>query len=127
MVDEQLETNDSLENPSQDDVTDESKKDKSKKDKFKKRYFRTHIAGLSVVVGKPKGDSLFAETVRFRPVAYVNSFGNTDVKGFLATDNPVAIEKCVNDPYVEEISASDFKDVMKQARDESNVQVKFSR
>lgn len=73
------------------------------------RYFRTTIAGLSVVIGDPKKGEVAPEMVRFSTFEE-RVRGDKVYVGYLETDNMVAIKKLVKDGNVEEIKASEFKE-----------------
>jgi hypothetical protein len=73
------------------------------------KYYRSLLSGLEVVVGDPPkdGSSLDHEKVRFVP--YREKWqGDTRKVGYLATDNPVAIEKLQDVSEAEEITKKEF-------------------
>lgn len=70
------------------------------------RFYRTMIAGLSVVVANPKGE-VAPETVRFVPFEE-RVEGSAAKVGYLATDNAVAQQKLAQDDNVEEIDEDSY-------------------
>lgn len=75
------------------------------------KYYRTRIAGLSVVVGEldPTKGEVAPPVVRFE--AFEERFqGDKTSVGYLATDNMVAIKKLAKDGNVEEISEKEYKE-----------------
>ena len=71
-------------------------------------YFRSRFAGLKVVVGEAPEGELEQEFVAFTP--YWERWDGDRVRvGYLATDNPVAIEKLSADDNVEKITKTDFE------------------
>lgn len=73
------------------------------------KYYRSAIAGLSVVVGEPLEGQTAPQTVRFTPYFYKTDMGEELLHGYLKTSNPVAIEKLENDFNVTEIDQEAFK------------------
>lgn len=71
------------------------------------KYYRTELTGLSVVVGDPEEGQVAPQTVRFVPYNYQTDF-EVVTRGYLATDNEVAIKKLDNDPNVTSITKEDF-------------------
>lgn len=78
------------------------------------KYFRTNIAGLTVVIGEV--DAKDAEAGRVAPPSVrFEAFeervrGDKVVVGYLATDNAVAIKKLAKDPNVESISEKEYSE-----------------
>lgn len=78
------------------------------------KFFRTNIAGLTVVTGEVNAED--AEAGRVAPPSVrFEAFeervrGDKVVVGYLATDNAVAIKKLVKDPNVETITEKEFND-----------------
>lgn len=94
----------------------------------KVKYFRTNIAGLSVVTEPPEnvgpGESS-PHTVRFTPI-WQRWDGEMQKFGYLKTDNEVAIEKCLNDPNVVEVDADEYKKVLADASDGNKPNVRLA-
>ena len=88
-----------------------------------KKYFRTRIAGLSILTDEPADGEVAPETVRFTPI-WERYEGEQQRFGYLETDNAVAVEKCLADPNVEEISADEYKKMLKKADDANDVNTK---
>lgn len=86
-------------------------------------YFRTHIAGLSVVVGDPKEDDVAPQTVRFQPV-HQRWDGEMQRFGYLKTNNKVAIKKLKADSNVVSIDADEYDKIMERADDASEPNVR---
>lgn len=82
-------------------------KDESK-DAQKTKYFRSKIAGLSVVVDQtPEEGQIAPQIVKF--TAYRERiFGDETKVGYLATDNARAIELLTADPSVEAITKKEY-------------------
>lgn len=89
-------------NPTKDDAKDDSK------DVQKVKYFRSKIAGLSVVVDQTPAEGQIApQIVKF--TAYNERvFGDQIKVGYLATDNARAIELLSVDPSVEVITKKEY-------------------
>lgn len=88
------------------------------------KYYRSRIAGLSVVVGPAPEGELAPETVRFKPV-HQRWDGDMERFGYLKTKNDVAQTILDGDGNVEEIDKDEYDTVMKKAKDESVTSVFF--
>lgn len=86
-------------------------------------YFRTRIAGLSVLTGGD--DGVAPHRVRFIPV-WERYEGDQVRFGYLKTSKKVAIEKCLSDPNVEEISADEYDRIMEKASSGADPNTKLS-
>lgn len=78
------------------------------------KYFRTHIAGLTVVTGTVTAEdaekgNVAPPSVRFQAYEEKRQ-GDKVVVGYLATDNLVAIKKLAKDGNVESISEKEYND-----------------
>ena len=71
------------------------------------KYYRTMIAGLSVVVGEAEEGDIGPKTVRFTPYEERVDGDRSNV-GYLATNNATAISKLAKDYNVEEISEDEY-------------------
>lgn len=78
-------------------------------EKSSKRYFRTPIAGLSVVVDSPDEGQVVPKTVRFTPYVYKTEVGEELLFGYLETDNKKAIAALEVDSNVTEIDQESFE------------------
>lgn len=85
------------------------------------RYFKTPIAELAVVVGKPdtKAGEVAPQTVNFVPYAQRLN-GDASRMGYLATDNDVAIKKLIVDVNVTEIKKDEFEEATAVESDEKS-------
>ena len=85
--------------------------DTKKEEKKAVKYFRSTVAGLSVVVGyvgDENNDPTSVRLVRFTP--YYDTWKGDRIKvGYLETDNKVAIEKLKAVYEVEEIDEAEYK------------------
>lgn len=73
------------------------------------KYYRSPIAGLSVVVNEPQDGQVGLETERFVPYEYTSEVGEKLLFGYLETDNPRAIEVLSKDFNATEIDADEFR------------------
>lgn len=80
-----------------------------KKEEATKKFYRSPLAGLSVVVGEPLEGQVAPQTVRFTPYEYTSEVGEKLVFGYLETDNARAIEILDNDFNATEISEDEYK------------------
>lgn len=80
------------------------------------KYFRTPIAGLSVVVEPARDGEIAPHVVRFTPILE-RWEGEMQKFGYLKTSNKVAIRKCKEDPNVSEIEAEEYEKVLANADD----------
>lgn len=87
------------------------------------KYYRTNIAGLSVVVGQAEDQYASPETVRFIPILQ-RWDGDMQKFGYLATDNAEAIKKLNADHRVVSIDKSEFDGIMERADDDDAPNVK---
>lgn len=83
------------------------------------KYYKSRIAGLSVVVGDPLPDEVAPQLVQFQQ--YRERYQGDEIKvGYLETDNEVAQKALSKDFNVEEIKKEDFE----KATDPKDPQVK---
>lgn len=84
------------------------------------RYFKTSIAGLSIVVAPPSGNAVAPQTVRFEPFLVEGFGGLMNRVGYLATSDARAIKKCEDDSNVTEVDQEEYDVIVSCADDPSN-------
>jgi hypothetical protein len=85
----------------------------------KMMFFRTRVAGLSIVVAPAGAGEVAPQMVRFTPIS--ERYEGEQVKfGYLKTNNDVAIAKCLDDPNVEEITGDEYKAIFKKVANDND-------
>ena len=80
-------------------------------------YFKSQVAGLSIQIGDEPARDEQPNTVRFTPYEFFNEKrGEHYSVGFLATDEPDALEVLADDANVEEISKEDYEKARQEGK-----------
>jgi hypothetical protein len=80
------------------------------------KYFRTSIAGLSIQIAPAKQGEVAPEMVRFTPILQKWE-GEMQKFGYLKTSNKLVIQRCKDDPMVQQVEQSEYESIMERAED----------
>lgn len=93
--------------------------------KKQSQYFRSIIAGLTVVVDQADGEGSERKRVRFTPILQ-RWDGEMQRFGYLKTNDERVIDRLLTDPNVTKIDRDEYTVIMKRADDPTEPNVKRS-